>query len=199
MKYDVSGGISRSAGRVFTAFRRALFDLLQHQSFESISVQTLCNAANYPRSTFYNYFDDIYDLLDFCLHAPIRSFDKEKYAAYQPEQRVYAMFSDLYDLLESRRDAFSCVYQNNRPAGVLQSSLIKRLKQEVFTTLTDAAPERPLPREMVAEHCCNVIYLLLSWNSLHDDKLSKDEAMEAVRHLLSGLYTSGEAAGACAT
>ena len=109
------------------------------------------------------------------------------------------MFSDLYDLLESRRDAFSCVYQNNRPAGVLQSSLIKRLKQEVFSALTDAAPERPLPRDMVAEHCCNVIYLLLSWNSLHDDKLSKDEAMEAVRHLLSGLYAPASAAGACAT
>ena len=199
MKYDVSGGISRSAGRVFTAFRRALFDLLQHQSFESISVQTLCNAANYPRSTFYNYFDDIYDLLDFCLHAPIRSFDRAKYEAYQPEQRVYAMFSDLYDLIESKREAFSFVYQNNRPAGVLQSSLIKRLKQEVFSALTDAAPERPLPRDMVAEHCCNVIYLLLSWNSLHEDKLSKEEAMEAVRHLLSGLYAPASAAGACAT
>ena len=60
MKYDLSGGISRSAGRVFSAFRSALFALVQRQSFESITVQALCAEADYPRSTFYNYFDDIY-------------------------------------------------------------------------------------------------------------------------------------------
>ena len=30
------------------------------------SVQKICDICNYPRSTFYNYFDDIYDLMDYC-------------------------------------------------------------------------------------------------------------------------------------
>ena len=31
---------------------------------EKISVQKICDICNYPRSTFYNYFEDIYDLMD---------------------------------------------------------------------------------------------------------------------------------------
>ena len=198
VKYDVSAGISRSAGRVFTSFRRALFNLLQHQSFESISVQTLCNAADYPRSTFYNYFDDIYDLLDYCLQAPIKSFNREKYVGLPPEERVFAIFSDLYDLMERKREDFVRVFQVNKRNGVLQSSMIKRLQQEVYSSLAGALPEREggLPREMLAEHCCGVIYLVLTWCFFNPKPLGRDLAMESIRQLLGGLFRpeSAEAA-----
>ena len=198
MKYDVSNGISRSAGRVFTAFRRALFQLLQRQSFESISVQNLCNTADYPRSTFYNYFDDIYDLLDYCLQAPIKSFDSAKYAAMPPEERVFAVFSDLYDLMDRKREDFTRVFQLNKRNGVLQSPMIKRLQQEVYCSLAGALPEREdgLPREMLAEHCCGVIYLMINWCFFNQEPLSKGMAMEGLRQLLGGLFRpeSAEAA-----
>lgn len=199
MKYDVSNGISRSAGRVFSSFRRALFNLLQRQSFESISVQALCNAADYPRSTFYNYFDDIYDLLDYCLQAPIKSFNSEKYAEMPPEKRVFAIFSDLYDLLDRKREDFNRVIQVNKPNGVLQSSMIKRLQQEVYNSLTEAMPMRAngLPREMLAEHCCCVINLVLSWCFFRTEQLNRDQAMEGIRRLMGGLFW-GESAEAAA-
>ena len=201
MKYDLSGGVSRSAGRVFSAFREALFSLLQRQSFESITVQTLCNAADYPRSTFYNYFDDIYDLLDFCLQTPIRGFDRDKYAPVSAAERVYAVFSDLYDMIDARSEEFSRVFRTNKPTGVLQSSISKRLRQDVFTALTDAAPERDvLPREMLAEHCCDAIHLLLSWCFLRREPRlgTKEAAMEALRYLIGGLYRGETAAGGAA-
>ena len=188
MKYDVSSGISRSAGRVFTAFRRALFNQLQHQSFESISVQNLCVAADYPRSTFYNYFDDIYDLLDYCLQSPIKSFHREKYEDMPSEERVFAVFSDLYDLLDMKREEFDCVFQVNKPNGMLQNCMIRRLKQEVLTSLADVAPEHGLPREMLAEHCCNIIHLVFDWRFIYEKLTSKEQATEALRMLLGELF-----------
>lgn len=188
MKYDVSKGITRSAGRVFTAFRRALFGLLQKQSFESISVQTLCNAADYPRSTFYNYFDDIYDLLAYCLRAPIKGFDNAKYAALPLEERVFTVFSDLYDLLELKREDFERVFQFNKPNGVLQSSMSKRLEQEVFSLLSAAAPEAGLPREMLAEHCCNMIHLVFHWCFVQPQLTTKEQALKALRQLMGDLF-----------
>ena len=201
MKYDLSGGVSRSAGRVFKAFRAALFELLQRQSFESISVQTLCNAANYPRSTFYNYFEDIYDLLDFCLQTPIHGFEGEKYWSLPAPQRVYAVFSDLYDLLAEYREAFIHVFQVNRPNGVLRNSMIRRLHQEVFTALTNAVPdnEAVIPQEMLTEHCCNVLNLLLSWCFYRSEVISKEAATTAMRYLLGGLYSSVPPVGGAAT
>ena len=43
-----------------------MFMLLSEKSFEEITVRQLCEAAQYPRATFYNYFDDKYDLLGYC-------------------------------------------------------------------------------------------------------------------------------------
>ena len=194
MKYDLSGGISRSAGRVFSAFRSALFALVQRQSFESITVQALCVEADYPRSTFYNYFDDIYDLLDFCLQTPILGFDSEKYRDIPADQRIHAVFSDLYDVVAKEREAFGRVFLTNSPTGVLQSSISKRLKQEVFAYLAEAAPEGLLPREMLAEHCINMYHLLFTWCFYRPNPLSKEQAMEAFRILIGDLYRGGQKA-----
>ena len=120
MKYDLSGGISRSAGRVFSAFRSALFALVQRQSFESITVQALCAEADYPRSTFYNYFDDIYDLLDFCLQTPILGFDSEKYRDIPADLRIHAVFSDLYDVV-APEDMSAPDYRGDKPTEFADS------------------------------------------------------------------------------
>ena len=66
MKYDLSKPITRGAKRTLDALSGAMFLLLSEKSFEEITVGELCEQAQYPRATFYNYFDDKYDLLNYC-------------------------------------------------------------------------------------------------------------------------------------
>lgn len=66
MKYDISKPITQGAGRTLSAFSMAMFQLLAVKSFEKISAGEICSKARFPRSTFYNYFDDKYDLLNYC-------------------------------------------------------------------------------------------------------------------------------------
>ena len=196
MKYDVSKGISRSAGRVFSAFREALYLLLQRQSFESITVQALCSEADYPRSTFYNYFNDIYDLLAFCLDSPIQGLDSQKYKPYSSADRVYAVFADLYDLLETQRNALSRIFINNKPDGVLRTAFIRQLENRVLLSLADALPEQDaISREMLAEHCAGVLLLVFTWCFVKKDFLSKEAGMDALRFLIGGLYPNRPAEG----
>ena len=65
MKYDIRQKPSKFAERVLADFSSTLFSLLQGKTLKSITVNELCEQARYPRATFYNYFDDIYDLLSY--------------------------------------------------------------------------------------------------------------------------------------
>ena len=66
MKYDITKRATKGAQRTLEAFSGTMFELLSRKSFEEITVNELCQQSNYPRATFYNYFDDKYDLLNYC-------------------------------------------------------------------------------------------------------------------------------------
>ena len=66
MKYDINKELTRGAKRTLFDFKTMMFTLLSEKSFEEITVGELCKRANYPRATFYNYFEDKFDLLNYC-------------------------------------------------------------------------------------------------------------------------------------
>ena len=56
-------------------FLTAFWKLYERNEIEKISIRELCQAAGYNRTTFYVYYDDIYDLLDKAIESiflPIR-------------------------------------------------------------------------------------------------------------------------------
>ena len=58
MKYDSTKSLTKGAKRTLETFTGKMFMLLSEKSFEEITVGQLCEVAQYPRATFYNYFDD---------------------------------------------------------------------------------------------------------------------------------------------
>ena len=58
---------SVSARRTYLLLSRTLFGLMADSPFERITLTDICNASLVPRSTFYRYFEDKYDLLHCCL------------------------------------------------------------------------------------------------------------------------------------
>lgn len=93
MKVNLSGKTSRFAKRTLADFSEKMIVMLEDMSLEEISVQKICNVCNYPRSTFYNYFDDIYDLMDYCWIAIMKDMDIEKCMNAQGEQNTEQIFS----------------------------------------------------------------------------------------------------------
>ena len=66
MKLDQVNRDRRFTKRLIGDFTGGLLGLLQKKPLEEITVGELCAQTNYPRSTFYNYFEDIYALMDCC-------------------------------------------------------------------------------------------------------------------------------------
>ncbi len=97
MKSKLSDKASRFAKRALADFSERMIVMLSDMPLEESSVQKICNVCSYPRSTFYNYFDDIYDLMDYCWIVI------EKYLNVKGEQNTEQIFSLLYGYLDQYR------------------------------------------------------------------------------------------------
>lgn len=89
MKYDIRKKTTKGAERTLSAFSNTMFGLLSTNPFEEITVNELCRQSNYPRATFYNYFDDKYDLLNYCWYTIGSQLHLKEYAELDPEESLY--------------------------------------------------------------------------------------------------------------
>ena len=189
MKYDLSRKPTRGAERVLSAFRTALFGLLEEELFENIKVNELCERAGYPRATFYNYFDDKYDMLGYCwiwLASEIGLHDYE-YAPHK--QMLYLFFDRICAYTDSHLDTIRGILAKNPESGYLFSSLrvfVDTCMRDIFKDCPDAEG-KPVPRDLFAAHYSQTLLLVWQWRYLRSSPCTNDEARGYLEHLLGSL------------
>lgn len=134
MKFKLSDKTSRFAKRTLSDFSERMIVMLADMSLEEISVQKICDICNYPRSTFYNYFDDIYDLMDYCWIAIMKDMDIEKYLNIQGEQSTEQIFSLLYDYLDQYRLQICRILLKNNLEGRCMS-IVDCIREDKYVFL----------------------------------------------------------------
>lgn len=179
----------RGARRTVEAFATALMELVQRKSFESISVRELCDRADYPRATFYNYFDDKFDLLDFCWQRLDRAVDLPGMLAAPGNQAGLLFFDRICDLIDDRADELQAIARNNPATGYFFTSFLTgvsaRARQVIEAGLcTHTCSVDP---GLMAEHWANTLLLVLSWKYLRGRDMSREEAREALLVLVGHL------------
>ena len=131
MKFKLSDKTSRFAKRTLADFSEKMIAMLADMPLEEMSVQKICDICNYPRSTFYNYFDDIYDLMDYCWIAIMKDMDIEKYLNVQGEQNTGQIFSFLYEYLDRYRPQIYRILSKNGLEGRCMASLRAFMKKQI--------------------------------------------------------------------
>ena len=189
MKYDLNKKTNRFAERTLAAFSESLMQLLETKALESITVNELCETCNYPRATFYNYFDDIYDLLNYVWYCMEKDIDISDYPEIRQEERIYEIFSRVYDYFVTWHERLDKVMKHNPVGGafVLSCGRYVRSRTTEILKATGCDTTHEIPSEMVAEHYGNTIQLVLEWSFLRGASMSKDDALKCLRTLLSEL------------
>ena len=189
MKYDLNKKQSKFAERVLADFHSTLFEIMQTKALESITVQEICEKANYPRATFYNYFDDIYDLLSYSWVRISREMRFDDYPEMRPEERTGILFSRCYDYIDGKRTIVSNIMRHNPQDGRFMESFRKAVREQIYTIIvnTNCSVKYKLPYEMIAEHYGNTIQMVLVWCLVRNNGFTKEKAAEAVQYLLEGL------------
>lgn len=142
-----------------------MLKLLSEKSFEKISVNEICEISNFPRATFYNYFDDKYDLLNYCWYVIAQEIQVDQAPEAVSNKSLIIYFDRLYDVFKSHAQLLNNILQYNDFSGQLGNSFINYFKnkmQEIFTTSIDYS-KLGLPVELVADHCSETVILVLKW------------------------------------
>lgn len=188
MKLDKIDKNKSFVKRMLNDFSSALFDLLKSKQLENITVAELCEKVNYPRSTFYNYFEDIYALMDYCWESISEKIKINDFKNIDHTERTLTLFDRVYDFMEDNRSYIAKLLRNNEQYGAMVLSLEKYMKKTIYQMVIECqfSYKYPLPLELIAEHYGNTVQMVLT-SCLLNDSISKKEALSYIDFLLGTL------------
>ena len=189
MKFKLSDKISRFAERTLADFSERMIVMLADMPLEEISVQKICDICNYPRSTFYNYFDDIYDLMDYCWSAIMKDMNIEKYLNVQGEQDTEQIFSLLYEYLDRYRPQIYRILLKNSLEERCMASLRVFMKKQIGQIISKCPGTRDFPvrEDIMVDYYAATLEMLLEKCFFAKEQLSKEEALQTVDFLLGSV------------
>lgn len=126
-----------STRRTHLLLRKALFQLLTTTSFEKITLTELCSTALVPRSTFYRYFEDKYDLQRYCLQCMLQEANFNEDVLYlRSTDSVRYFLLTLIQMLQQDLEVYQKIYNSNKD-GVL----MKMIKEYLILIVTGILKE----------------------------------------------------------
>ena len=164
--------------------RQTLIDvfckLYSKKPVEKISVQEIAKKAGYNRSTFYQYFDDIYQMLNY-IEKDVLDFFRKKMQENHHEPKFIVT---LYKEKETQLNALLGDYGNNRFMERLKKSIspIEHAKLHGF----DLPENDPIMPYLIEFHNSTSISLFRLWQ-----RKQKDLALQELVNLMFRLYSEG--------
>ncbi|KRL37838.1 TetR/AcrR family transcriptional regulator [Lacticaseibacillus manihotivorans] len=192
MKYDPQKKLNRNTQRTLKAFSEAMFGLLGEKNFEKITVNELCARCDYPRATFYNYFDDKYDLVSYCWYQLGKDAHLDAAQTLPTNESLLAVFDEVYRLFTTHHDLLNRVVEHNPVDGLLINDFIhhfNRVMTQLFAnSLLNHKTKTPI--ELMAQYYSNTVLLVLKWVFLSQHDVSLDTARGYLTELLTKPFLS---------
>lgn len=180
---------TRFAKRALEDFSRTMIELLSKKPFENIMVSEICEISNYPRATFYNYFEDKYGLLNYCWDCFGEKIDfQNDYDYMDTDEKMYDLFNSLYDFFEKNIEILRRITKQNNPNGEFMQIFKIYMKNQINIKIKGCScvEKKKVPHEMLLEHYSNTVVLVLEWVFLKENILSKEDAKIYLKYLLEG-------------
>jgi len=157
------------------AFMDAFSELYSLKPIEKISVQEITNMAGYNRSSFYQHFRDVYDLLDY-LEKDVLDSMRQRQMDKGSIQKMLSAFDEKGFYL----NALFGDYGGNR--------FLEKLKDNIpfESHQLNISKENPLSPYLMEYHLSTVLSLLRLWH-----RRQRDISPEEILNLIFRLYTGG--------
>lgn len=186
MKYDPHQKLNRNTQRTLKAFSEAMFNLLGEKSFDKITVNEICARCDYPRATFYNYFDDKYDLTEYCWFQLGKDAHLDLAKVQPSSTALLTVFDEVYSLFDTHRDLLNRVVAHNPLESSLITDFINHFTREMTQVFANNVnvQRAHTPVALVAQYYSNTVLLVLEWVFLAQHDISLAEARAYLVELL---------------
>lgn len=103
--------LSATAKRTIKHIISVYLELLEKKPFEKITIQQICEAAEINKSTFYNYFDDKYQLTSIIVHNICQDFANKFVSNVVETKSQNFGLANFYNVCEKYKTSFSALYK----------------------------------------------------------------------------------------
>lgn len=117
MKLDFRAKLTTSQKRTTTMVMNSFFLLLTKKSFEDITVREICTLSMIPHSTFYNYFEDKYDIVKWTVCRKFYELYPEMDTVMNHYDNIEKCADLLYDFIDDNKTLFAKIALKNPQYG----------------------------------------------------------------------------------
>lgn len=169
MKYLDNSEMTVATRRTLKNLREALQDLLKLKPIEKISIQELCHIAMISRGTFYNYFYDKYDLLNYDWTQIQLEIDPEfanpnlKYDKYDEYMNI--LLENLIRYLSKERELYQKIVITNSNS-IFSENMHNFIEEQILLKLSEDMDNKKtckIPIELLATIYANTIITVGIW------------------------------------
>ncbi|MCR5490566.1 MAG: TetR/AcrR family transcriptional regulator [Bacilli bacterium] len=188
MKMTDRPKLRNSSKRTIEAFCRAEGQLLATKPYRSITVQEICEIAQYPRATFYNYFDNKSDLLDYLIISIVEQ--KVKRPNEAGEKQEYAYFKAAYDILDESESQIMKIIKINSDDNDFLIATKNYLEKKALDGLPRAQYDEAkhgLPYEIYISYVTSATWAVLKYRFFYGRPCTKEQAVSYLRKVIDNI------------
>lgn len=166
MKTNKSGKISVSAKRTYSGLIDSLKNLLAEKPFEKITTMDICKDANVPRATFYNHFNDKYDLLEYTWKCVAKQIKLNVSPICDDRTYTYKLIYELLNFLEENKSLVkkSIVINNENVHCIQLKYIIKEIISDIVTADALSGKVYNVDLNLICEFYANaIVYTIMDW------------------------------------
>lgn len=156
--------------------------LYMKKPIEKISIRELTDTAGYNRTTFYNYFSDIYDVLDYIENSSIRYVKKNIIIDMKKENPSKQFINTFLNIYENWESYIKVLLSNQNSAHFTD-----RLKKELFSSCMDAfnLPKNNIRAEYILDFYLSAIISVISRWIKNQSEMSSLEMANLLEDMLT--------------
>lgn len=168
----------------------SFYELMLTHDFEKITIKMITDASNVIRPTFYYYFQDKYDLLEWIMVKKIFDNVNKLIDMDMNQEAIKCIFVSIEKDRKFFTNAFKIIGQNSFEemlSSHVSSSFLKYMDKH---PLIDNNKLKLFKKEMIARYyTIGIVNVIKSWLfELHGDKISADEICEGYLFMISHTF-----------